>query len=157
MLLSLCKPLFVPFVLTLFTKPLVLTPHKKMASQSESTVNSLISLAHYSLRCMSHLIFGLTLSWLRPISRIGSPLLLLVALFSFIVSNPHHPSSLFHLEFFDVLLLSKITLLPYLNSPLVLSKTCLLATLGHKKATGCTFLILVIIWLLPMLPSMRTS
>ena len=140
-LLSLSKPLYVPFVLTvaLFTKPLVLTPHSKMASQSANTVNSLISLAHYSLRCMSNLIFGQTPSWLWPISRIGFPLLPLVALFPFIVSHPHHPSSPFLLEFLDVLLLSKITLLPYLNSPLVLSKVCLLATLGHKRATGCTF------------------
>ena len=142
--------------MTLFTKPLVLTPHSKMASQSENTVNSLISLAHYSLRCMSHLICGLTPSWLWPISRIGSPLLPFVALFPFVVSYPHHPSSPFHLEFLDVLLLSKITLLLYLNSPLVLSKVCLLDTLGHKRATRCTFLIAVIIWLLPMLPSMRT-
>ena len=60
--LEFAKPLYVPFVLivALFTKPLVLTPHNKMASQSENTVNSLISLAHYSLRCMSHLIFHLT-------------------------------------------------------------------------------------------------
>ena len=36
-------------------------PHssQQMVSQSEDTVNSLISLAYYSLRCMSHLIFGL--------------------------------------------------------------------------------------------------
>ena len=56
--------LYIPFllILALFTKPLVLTPHNKMASQSENTVNSFISLAHYSLRCMSHLIFGLTSS-----------------------------------------------------------------------------------------------
>ena len=60
--LSLSKPLYVPFVpiVALFTKPLVLTPHSKIVSQSENTVNSLISLAHYSLRCMSHLILGLT-------------------------------------------------------------------------------------------------
>ena len=51
----------VPFglIVILFTKPLVLTPHSKIVSQSGNTVNSLISLAHYSLRFMSHLLFGL--------------------------------------------------------------------------------------------------
>ena len=54
-----------------------------------------------------------------------------VALFPFIISYPPRPSSPFLLKFLDVLLLSKITLLPSLNSSLVLSKACLLATLGH--------------------------
>ena len=58
-LLSLSKPLYVPFalIMTLFTKPLVLIPHSKIVSQNEKIVNSLISLTHYSLRRMSHLIF----------------------------------------------------------------------------------------------------
>ena len=158
MLLSLSKPLYIPFVLIVivFTKSLVLTPHNKMGSLSKNIVNSLISLAHYSLRCMSHLIFGLTPSWLRLISKIGSHLLSLVVLFPFIVSYPHHPFSPLILEFLDVLLLSKITLLPSLNSPLVLLKECLFATLRHKRATGCTFLTPIVIWLLSMLSSMRT-
>ena len=67
------------------------------------------------------------------------------ALFPFIVSYPPRLSSPFLLMFLEVLLLSKITLLPSLNLPLVLSKAWLLATLGHIKATGCTFLTPVII------------
>ena len=72
-LLSLSKPQYVPFVLivTLFTKLLLLTPHSRMVSQSENTVNSLISLAHYSLRYMPHLIFGLTPLWLLPSAPLG--------------------------------------------------------------------------------------
>ena len=46
------------------------------------------------------------------------------ALFPFIVSYPPRPSSPFLLMFLDVLLLSKIILLPSLNLPLVLSKAC---------------------------------
>ena len=76
---------------------------------------------------------------LIPIAKIGSHLLPLVALFPFIVSYPPRPSSPFLLEL-DVSLLSKITLLPSLNSALMLSKACLLATLRHKRVTGCTFL-----------------
>ena len=143
-------------IVALFTKPLVLMPHSKMVSHSENTINSLISLAHYSLRGMFYLIFGLAPWWLRPISRIGSPLLPFMLLFLFIVSYPPHPSFSFLLEFLDVLLLSKITLLPSLNLPLVLSKAYLLPTLWHKKAIGCTFLLPILIWLMLMLPSMRT-
>ena len=57
---------------------------------------------------------------------------------------------------FECTALSKITLLPSLSLPLVLSKTYFLTTLGHKKATRCTFLTLIILWLLPMSLSMRT-
>ena len=51
---------FVQTSLRTFCIPLVLTPRNKMVLLSENTISSLISLAHYLLRCMSPLTFGLT-------------------------------------------------------------------------------------------------
>ena len=142
MLSSFSKPLFVPFVLIviLSIRLLVLTPPRKMVSLSGNIASSLISLARYRLRYISHLIFGMMPSLLPHISRIGSPPLPMVALFPFTISYPPPLSSPFLLGSLDVLPLSKITLLPCPKSPLVLYKAYLLATLLHRRAIRFTFL-----------------
>ena len=87
-ILSFSKPLSIPYVLimTISTIPLLLTPRRKMIWLSVNIVNSLISLTHYWLRCMSHLTVGLIPSWMPPISGIGFPLLPLAVLFAFTIS-----------------------------------------------------------------------
>ena len=137
--------------------PPILTPPRKMVSLSGNTISSLILLAHYWLRCMSHITFGLMSLWLPTIFRIDSPLIPSVILFPFTIFYPPHLSSPFLLRSSNVLPLPKITLLPSLNSPLMLSNAYLLANPRHKRAIKCTFLTLVIMWLHEDSPSLSLN
>ena len=158
MLSSLSKPLFIHFALivALSTRLLVLTPCRKMVLLSKNIINSLISLAHYWLRCMFPLTFSLTPSWVPHISKNwlpSTPLGGAIPLHGLLPTSPFFSlpprlfgcTTFFHDHFAS---LSKL-------SPHAL-KGLFLATPWHKKATRYTLPTPVIMWLLSMSPSMRT-